>query len=111
MKNLINLLMLVAITNLMQSCSNLQSSHSPSSCTQEKIEVQSGSKPDIPFTPEKAFFPLRINPQGKIVPSYLWRECVSKFVVCLKWKNKIVYFESLEWFYSSEYGLMKRPKP
>jgi hypothetical protein len=109
MKNLINLLMLVLITNLIQSCSSLQSSQDPSSCILEKIEVRPGQKPEIPITPEKAFFPLRINPQGKIVPSYAWRECTRKLVVCLKWKQKIIYFEDLEWFYAGEYGLMKRP--
>lgn len=59
---------------------------------------------------DEAFFPLRINPEGKIVPSYQWRECVKKFVVCLKWQTKIIYFDKLDWFHSSEYGLMKRPK-
>lgn len=111
MKNLINLLMLVLITNLIQSCSSLQSSQDPLSCSPEKIEVRPGEKPEIPFAPEKAFFPLRVNPQGKITPSYRWRECAKRFIVCLEWKDRILYFDDLSWFYANEYGLMKRPSP
>jgi|694.fasta_scaffold21525_6 hypothetical protein len=109
MKNLVNLLTLALITSLIQSCTSLPSSPDHSSCSQEKIEVSQGSKPEIPMALDKAFFPLRVSPKGKIVPSYSWDECVSRFVVCLKWKQKIVYFEDLEWFYSGEYGLSKRP--
>lgn len=103
--------MLVLITNLIQSCSSLQSSQDPSSCTQEKIEINNGNRPEIPVNSDNAFFPLRKSPQGKIVPSYSWDECASRFIVCLKWKTKIMYFDELEWFYASEFGLMKRPGP
>lgn len=111
MKNLISQLKIGLILSLIASCSSLQSSQDHSSCIQEKIEIQSGEKPNIPFQPEKAFFPLRVNPEGKIVPSYSWRECSKKFIVCLKWKRKTVYFENLDWFYNGEFGLMKRPSP
>lgn len=101
--------MLALIISLTPSCASLQSSQDPSSCTQEKIEVKSGDRPDIPFSPTEAFYQLRISPQGKILPSYSWDECVSRFIVCLKWKQKIMYFEDLEWFYQGEFGLSKRP--
>lgn len=103
--------MLVLITHLIPSCSNLPSSQNPSSCIQEKIEVKTSERPSIPFTPEKAFFPLRVNPQGKITPSYRWRECVKRIGICIKWQDRILYFDSLDWFYAGEYGLMKRPLP
>lgn len=102
--------MLVMILNLMKSCSNLPSSQDHSSCTQEKIEINSREKPEIPFTLDKAFLPLRYNKENnKIVPSYSWDECMKRFVVCLKWQRKIHYFNDLEWFYVNEWGLTKRP--
>jgi hypothetical protein len=63
------------------------------------------------MAPEKAFFPLRINKTGKIMPSYSWRECVKNFVFCLEWRKKTLYFENLEWFYANGYGLTKRKDP
>ena len=110
MKNLIDLVMLALITSLIQSCSNLPSSQDPSSCTPEKIEIKNSQKPEIPFHSDNAFYPLRKNPEGKILPSYMWQECAKRFIVCLEWKYKVMYFEDLEWFYAGEFGLAKRPK-
>lgn len=107
-----NLLMSVAIIALTQSCSNLKSYHKASSTTLAKTEASSlvHVAPDIPFNKEEAFFPLRENPEGEIVPSYQWKECVKRFIICLKWKKKTIYFKDLSWFYANEYGLSKRRK-
>jgi len=64
--------------------------------------------PSIPFDREKAFYPLRRDEFGVIRPSYQYRECVKRFVVCLKWETKKVFFTDLEWFYSNGFGLSKR---
>lgn len=109
MRNLTSHLIVGLIMSLIASCSSLQSSQDHSSCIPERIIVPDGRRPEIPFTPDKAFFPLRVNQDGKIVPSYSWDVCVKRIVICLKWQQKIVYFNDLEWFYNSEYGLMKRP--
>lgn len=58
----------------------------------------------------EAFFPLRYREDGKILPSYTWRECKKRFVVCLSWENKIVYFENLEWFQANGFGITKLKK-
>lgn len=107
-----SLLMSVLIIALTQSCSSLESSPKVSSNTLLKTETSSlvHIAPDIPFNKDEAFFPLRQNPEGKIVPSYQWRECVKRFVVCFKWEKKLIYFEDLSWFYANEYGLTKRRK-
>ena len=67
--------------------------------------------PEIPFSKEDAFYPLRRGLDGKIVPTYQWRQCVKKFVFCLKWETKRVDFNDLEWFYSNGFGLSKRKRP
>jgi len=103
------LLRIEVILGLMISCSSLESSHNLSSSIQEKTEDYNA--PEIPFNINEAFFPLRKNSTGKIVPSYQWRECVKKFVVCLKWEKKTVYYDDLNWFYLNDYGMVKRPRP
>jgi hypothetical protein len=67
--------------------------------------------PEIPFSREDAFYPLRGSKDGKIVPSYQWRECVKKFIWCTKWETKRVDFIDLEWFLANGFGLSKRKKP
>lgn len=67
--------------------------------------------PEIPFANSDAFYPLRRSKDGTIHPSYQWRECVSKFVVCMKWETKKVEFRDLEWFMANGFGLSKRKRP
>jgi hypothetical protein len=68
-------------------------------------------RPDIPFDPENAFFPLRRRPSdGKIMPSYQFNECRKRFILCVKWEKVTVFFEDLEWFHQLNYGLVKMPK-
>lgn len=64
--------------------------------------------PDIPFSREDAFFPLRRREDGKILPSYQYKECAKRVIVCLDWKIKTVFFEELDWFMINGMGLMKR---
>ena len=64
--------------------------------------------PEIPFDRQRAFFPLRVNPEtGHTVPSYQWRVCVKQFIFCIKWEPKTAYFEDLEWFKLNGFGLSK----
>ena len=66
--------------------------------------------PDIAINPEQAFFPLRIDPlNGKYKPSYQSQVCVKKFIVCIKWEKKTLFFEDLTWFYQLGFGLYKIP--
>lgn len=101
----LNLLTSVLIIGLIQSCSSLESSPSPSFISPEKIEA-----PDIPFNRDEAFFPLRYREDGKILPSYTWKECTKRVVFCLNWKLKIIYFEDLSWFQANGFGLQKLKK-
>lgn len=68
--------------------------------------------PDIPYHNTDAFYPLRRSKKdpSKILPTYQWKECVKKFVVCLKWETKRVELD-LEWFLDNKFGLSKRRKP
>jgi hypothetical protein len=97
-------------TNSKQSLPASQNIHLPNN-----LEIvspgQSVSIPQIPFSVDKAFFPLRRDVDGKLKPSYQWRVCKKKFVVCIKWEAKRVFFEDLEWFYLNGFGLTKRRKP
>jgi hypothetical protein len=45
------------------------------------------------------------------LPSYQWKECTKKILICVRWETKTVYFEDLGWFMANGFGLMKRPKP
>lgn len=112
MKNFLSLLMSVLIISLIQSCSSCELSPKASYSTLAKTNDSSvvHAAPEIPINPDVAFFPLRMNEQGKIMPSYQWRECVRRFVICTKWQLKTVYFEDLSWFYANDYGVTKRKK-
>lgn len=66
--------------------------------------------PDIAYQPEKAFYPLRLDPSdGKIKPSYQNELCIKKFIVCIKYEKRTLFFEELEWFYHSGFGLYRIP--
>jgi len=111
MKNLKKKIVFALMWNLIVSCSNLPSSPNPSSNTQQKIEIKNLDSPQIPFSNQKAFYQLRKRSDGKILPSYQWRVCVKKIILCTKWEMKTVYYEDLSWFMANEFGLMKRPNP
>jgi hypothetical protein len=69
--------------------------------------------PEIPFIPEKAFYPIHPNGEGVY---YSWRECVRRFVVCTKWERKEVLFkfsdrEAMGWFLNNDFGFKKRQGP
>ena len=66
--------------------------------------------PDIPFSSEDAFYPL-VRTDAGIVPSYQWRECKTRFIVCTKWEVRRVEFTDLEWFLANGFGLSKRKRP
>jgi hypothetical protein len=108
-----NHLMSVLIFALTMSCSSLESSLKVSSNTLAKTESSELVQiaPNIPFNTDEAFFPLRQREDGKILASYQWRECTKRFVVCVKWEKKRVYFEDLSWFLSNGFGLTKQRKP
>ena len=107
-----NLLTSAVIMFWIQSCSSLEHSQEVSSSTLAKTSnselVQIA--PDIPINKDEAFFPLRRREDGKILPSYFWKVCKRRVIFCLKWEEKKVFFEDLEWFLSNEYGLTKRRK-
>jgi hypothetical protein len=119
MKNFLALTMNVAIMLLIQSCSSANSSQSLSLESETKVDSVSTSTlvhvqvgdvvPFIPFDINKAFLPLRKDKDGKINPSYQWRVCKKKFIWCLEWEPKRVYFYDLQWFLDNGYGLTKRP--
>ncbi len=108
-----NHLMIGLIFALTISCSSLESSPRVSSTTLAKTETSELVQiaPEIPFNTDEAFLPLRQRQDGKILPSYQWRQCVKRFVVCVKWEKKRVYFEDLSWFLSNGFGLTKQRKP
>ncbi len=108
MKNYKRILRIGLILSWIVSCSNFESSANPSFSTSINQEA---TKPDIPFKEDIAFYPLRKTPDGKIFPSYQWRECTKRFIICLKWETKTVFFENLEWFYQNDFGACKRPTP
>lgn len=60
---------------------------------------------------DKAFLPFRRREDGKILPSYQWKECERRIIVCVKWSKKIIWFENYEYFLEGDYGVVKRPKP
>ena len=67
--------------------------------------------PDIGVQPDKAFFPLRLDPSdNKIKPSFQSQVCVKKFVICLKYEKRTLFFSDLEWFYANGFGLSKLPE-
>ena len=108
--------MIIVLTLQLIGCSTLpDKSPQRSSSSQEpesKLSQIIGEGPEIPFNREDAFYPLRENPTtGNIVPSYSWRECTKRIIVCMKWTPKIVYFEDMSWFQANDFGLTKRQRP
>jgi hypothetical protein len=68
--------------------------------------------PDIGFNADDAFYPLRIDPSdGLIRPSYQSDVCTKRFIVCLKWEKRTLFFPELEWFYQNGFGLKKMDRP
>ncbi len=107
-------LSIVVILLLAVSCGSVTTS--PNLSSQNLAKSEDGSKivliaPDIPINPEEAFFPLRRFKDGTIGPTFQWSECVKRFIVCTKWKDKRVEFPDLEWFLANGYGLSKLKKP
>ena len=68
--------------------------------------------PDIAINPEDAFYPLRLDPSdGQIRPSYQSRVCVKKFILCLAWEKRTLFFPNLTWFLNNGFGLKKLERP
>lgn len=108
--NLIKGLIIVLILNLI-GCASKQSVLQ-SSLSESVIQANNpmAKAPDIALNPEDAFFPLRSDPSdGKVKPSYQYDLCVKKFIVCLKFEKRTVFFEDLTWFYQNSFGLKKIP--
>ena len=104
---------LVALSLLLiTSCSNLQQSQKSS-----QVSLVKGSDtkvvrigPDIPFIPEKAFYPIHSDLDGVY---YSWRECNFLGFNC---KHREVKFkfsdvEMMKWFKSAGFGFCDRPTP
>jgi len=77
----------------------------------EVVAVHAG--PKIPFNADEAFFPL--HPSGTGV-FYSWDECVTRFIVCVKWEYREVIFRFddpavMGWFINNDFGFKKREKP
>lgn len=110
-----NLKMIALIWSLTVSCSSLDSSPNLSSTSIAKSEsselVHISGEPKIPFAREDAFYPLRVRGDGEILPSYQWKECVKRFIVCTRWEKRTVFFEDLSWFKAAGFGLSKRDRP
>lgn len=84
-----------------------------SSLSENALEANNplSKAPDISIQPEKAFFPLRVDPSdGKIKPSYQNEVCVKKFILCIKWEKRTLFFNDLDWFYQVGFGLYKMPE-
>lgn len=106
--NLIKALMIALILSLI-SCASKPTS-SQNSLSENVIQANNPTvkAPDIAFEPEKAFFPLRLDPSdNKFKPSYQNEVCIKKFVICLKWEKRTLFFEDLTWFYQLGFGLYK----
>lgn len=88
-----------------------RSSQSQEPSDSELVHIQADA-PEIPFSREDAFYPLRRNKDGLFVPTYQWRECVKRFIWCTKWENRRVDLDSyMEWFGANGFGLSKRKRP
>lgn len=115
--SLIKGLMIAAILSLTSCASkqgNLSSLSSETLAQNEEsrlVSISDFAIPDIAYNPEDAFFPLRFDPKdGKIKPSYQSQICIKKFILCLKWEKKTLYFDDLSWFHHLGFGLMKMPR-
>lgn len=79
----------------------------PNSLSESAIAINRPA-PDIATHPESAFYPLRIDPfDNKIKPSFQSMICVKKFIICIKWEKRTLFFGDLEWFFSNGFGLKK----
>jgi hypothetical protein len=81
-------------------------------CSLEKDQILNKREPleipDIAFNVENAFYPLRVDPKdGEIKPSYQSEICTKKFIVCVKWSKRTVFFDDLSWFHANGFGLKK----
>lgn len=75
-----------------------------------RIDGKEVLAPEIGFDAERAYYPLRMNEEGKILPSFQSRVCVKKIIfVCREWEAKRVYFP-FDWFLLNDFVLMKRPR-
>lgn len=105
------------ILNSIVSCSSV--SNSPSSSfpsiqeSEHVLASNAHNAPKIPFDVAEAFYPLRRNKDGKIVPTFQWDECVRRFVLCTKWEVKRVEFTDaeMEWALANGMGLFKLDRP
>lgn len=109
MKSFQSLIILGLILTLTLSCSTLK--HSPNSLSRaENLDGENVKVPEIGFDPQGAYYPLRVNESGEILPSFQYRYCAKKALfICLKWKIKREFFP-LDWFYLNDFVLIKRPK-
>lgn len=111
--SLIKALMIVVILNLI-GCASMPS-NSPTYSSQNIVKSNDSTlvliAPDIAYQPEKAFFPLRVDPSdNKIKPSYQNEVCIKKFLgICTKWEKRTLFFNEMEWFLSLGFGLYKMP--
>lgn len=106
-------LMMIVLTLPLTACSLGQGKSPQKSLLNPQEEVSSlAEMPDIPFSRDDAFYPLRKNPDTQnIVPSYSWRECSKRIIFCVRWSLKIIYFEDMTWFHANGFGLTKRQRP
>lgn len=110
--SLTKVLMTVQILLLISCASKPTSSQNLSSQNQLAVEALSPEikAPDIGINPEQAFFPLRRDPSDNVIkPSYQSKVCVKKFIVCLKWGKRTLFFNDTEWFYQNGFGLFHLP--
>lgn len=109
MKKCLNLIVSSLILLLIGCSSNQkplpEQSSIPTQPSQSDIILEA---PQIPFEREKAFYKLRRDEFGIIRPSYQFDECKKRFIFCLKWETKTIFFSDLEWFYQNGFGLSKR---
>ena len=103
---------LIGLTLLLLGCSTKQT-NSQNYLSESVIQSNSPltPAPDIGIDPKRAFFPLRVDiSDGKIKPSFQTRVCVKKFVICLKWEKRTLYFDQLDWFYEQDFVLQRLPE-
>lgn len=85
------------------------------SCTSKQTYLQKEpllqsdiEKPVIPFALDEAYLVLRTDSDGVIKPSYRFKECKKRILICVKWEMKTVWFNDLSWFMINGWGLTKR---
>lgn len=87
--------------------------NSQSYLSEKALQVNSPiPAPDIAINPQDASFPLRVDPfDGQIRPSYQNEICVKRFVICVKWEKRTLFFPDLTWFMHNGFELRKMEKP